>query len=225
MQQFSITHTAFYLGYLAGENLKGRTRNRGSKLFEFPPCSTGLWSDLFELQPIDHTSPSWLPLLAPCHILAGLKNSLFLFELIRTKKDFLPETLGKAEGEECWHETAGLHFPKPFSRRSSPHSSLAGEPGLEVCGASLPSLLPVSVAQGGGRARREQGDWCFRGPGVGTCQRESCIVAGDHSHRKECKMQSVAWFEPALQNSPRCVCAFWERCHPDPSSPVVSWNV
>lgn len=35
---------------------------------------------------VGHTSPSWLALLTPCHILVGLRNSLFLFELIRAKK-------------------------------------------------------------------------------------------------------------------------------------------
>lgn len=49
-------------------------------------CSSGLWSDLWELQPRGHTSPSWSALLTPCHILVGLRNSLFLFELIRTQK-------------------------------------------------------------------------------------------------------------------------------------------
>lgn len=35
---------------------------------------------------LGHTSPSRLPLLTPCHILVGLRNSLFSFELIRKKK-------------------------------------------------------------------------------------------------------------------------------------------
>lgn len=72
-----------------------------------------------------HTSPSWLALLTPCHILVGWRNSLFLFELIRTKKKkvskrkkerekkgFLTETLGKAKGVECGRGAAELCFPK-----------------------------------------------------------------------------------------------------------------
>lgn len=39
---FSRHTQCFYLGYLAGENLKGRARTGGSKLFEITPCSTGL---------------------------------------------------------------------------------------------------------------------------------------------------------------------------------------
>ena len=42
--------------------------------------------DLWEQQPMGHTSSSWSALLTPCHIFVGLRNSLFLFELIRTQK-------------------------------------------------------------------------------------------------------------------------------------------
>lgn len=97
-------------------------------------CSSGLWSDLWELQPRGHTSPSWSALLTPCHILVGLRNSLFLFELIRTqkkengkKKSFLTETLGKAEGVECWRGARGLCFPKQCSL-ASPCSLVPGKP-------------------------------------------------------------------------------------------------
>lgn len=54
------------------------------------------------------------------HSCLGLRNSLFLFELIRTKKKkneerkkkgFLTETLGKAKGVECWRGASGCTFP------------------------------------------------------------------------------------------------------------------
>ena len=96
-------------------------------------CSSVLWCDLWELQLTGHTSPSWLALLTPCHILVGLRNSLFLFELIRTKKKkffFLTEALGKAKGVERWRGAARLHFPKQSSLATF---SCPRKPHPEVC--------------------------------------------------------------------------------------------
>lgn len=108
-----------FLWMMAGErNLRWRNKNVGCKLLELNPCSAPSRSDLLELlKPIDHTSPSWLALLAPCHILVGLRNSLFLFELIRTKKKkgFSAWDLGKSRRGGMLTWTAELHFPKPFS--------------------------------------------------------------------------------------------------------------
>ena len=80
-------------------------------------CSSGFWCDLWELQLTGHTSPSWSALLTPCHILVGLRNSLFLFELIRTKKkekekkkEFSHWDLGKGRGGGTltWSSEAAL---------------------------------------------------------------------------------------------------------------------
>lgn len=147
-RHFSITCTAFIQDTWQVNIWKGRTRNRDSKLFEFPPCSMGSWSDLFELQPIDHTSPSWLALLAPCHILVGLRNSLFLFELIRTKKDFLPRPWERQRGRNVDMKQQGCTFPSLSAGPAAYILPWMRSPGGGVISTISLLLLPKSIALG-----------------------------------------------------------------------------
>lgn len=86
-------------------------------------CSSVLWCDLWELQLTGHTSPSWLALLTPCHILVGLRNSLFLFELIRTKKKNFFFSLRPWERPRGWNVDVvqqGCTFPSRAALLPSP---------------------------------------------------------------------------------------------------------
>lgn len=113
----------------------------------------------------------------------GLEEFIVLVWTDKNKKGFSAETLGKAEGEECWHETAGLHFPKSFSRPSSLHSSLAEEPGLRCDKHHFLAATAQKHCPGVGFQAAAAKN-C--GPGVGTLQRESLIAARGHNCQDEC---------------------------------------
>lgn len=106
-------------------------------------CNSGLWSDLWE-----HTSPSWLALLTPCHILANLRNSLFLFELIRTKtrkkkKRFSPWDLGKGRGGGMSTWSSGAVLSQAMQPLNPPHSCVRGSPAIRGAGCSFMCCMEV----------------------------------------------------------------------------------
>lgn len=196
-------------------------------------CSSGLWSDLWELQPRGHTSPSWSALLTPCHILVGLRNSLFLFELIRTqekengkKKVFSLRpwerlrgwNVDVEHGDCAFPSNAALHRHVLWSQGSlTLRCAVLVAPWKSVSGCEEFLFAGMGLERGFGRSKE--------GKGV-VLQEMGARLAERSCHWKvkwpralgECKTRGDFWCEPVSSKFILCTACFSGKlpCRPLP---------